>query len=303
VTRATGTITRSYNTVAAYKAYYQPISAALNAVLTRSNDTGQVNWAAVTTEPAVTRDYEVFTLTDPTPGGAAPLYMRFDYMGGTTTNSLRLTVGTTTDGAGNLGGLTVPIFDVHRFNPTGGEQRPVYASSDGSYLSLMYGLNAAGTGTDGVGAVVVERTRNADGSPNGLGFSVIRWRGNGAQASEFLGVVNRVYGATSQPADDWTIPCLIPNARLSNSFFSGNTAYAFPTFTWAGGAPQGASKALLIGIDTDFPRGSEIALPHYGGPTRWMPVGSAILAPVPVVATGGTTAAVHTRTAPIFRWD
>lgn len=300
--RSSGTYTMSVGTVANYKGYLQPMSTALNAVLPRSADTGQVNWATVATEPAsgVIRDFEIFAFND-TLQATAPIYVRVDYVSGNSTlNGPRVTVGSTTDGAGNLGGVTAPIFQMSAYLPSN-LTRYVYASSDGSYLMFQFGNDPAAAGAIGMGAIVVERTRNADGTPNGQGYMVWRWSATSATATVWGGSYSRVFGAQTQPAQDFTPYFVVPNLLNTNSFFIGTTAYAFPAYGYAT-YPTGASAVLLAGFQNDFPRSSEITLTHYGQPMKFLAAAAAMSIPVPYMNTA-TAPTLSNSFCPILRWE
>jgi hypothetical protein len=300
--RATSAYTHGYNSLAAYKAMFQPISTALNTALPRTADTGQVNWAAVATEPTVVRDYEIFSLGGPL-AGAAPIFIRSDYKGGGGGN-VTVTVGTTTDGAGNLGGLTVPALPLNTMalsiaNPN----TYLWAASDGqNYLTFHYGLDPAAANVDGVGILVVERTRDPDGTPNANGFHVWRWQQSAAATTVFNGGWSRVYGAQTQTSVvDYNINLFLPDLQNVNSGFRGTTSYAFPVMTYAGLIPGGASQALMFGFGADFPRGTPITLNHYGQNMTFVAMADAINTSAPVMT---TAAAAGVKTvSPLIRWD
>jgi hypothetical protein len=76
--------------------------------LTKTADTGQIDWTTVT-RPGVSTDagYEVYYLNDSL-HATAPIYIKFYYgtHGGTTQPRIKVEVGTGTNGAGTLTGIT-----------------------------------------------------------------------------------------------------------------------------------------------------------------------------------------------------
>jgi len=287
----------------AYKNWAQPISNALNAAATRTNDTGQVNWATVTTEPAagVVRDYEVFAV-----GGSlqatAPIYLRFDYQGtASTTTGVYITVGTTTDGAGALGGLTVAKLGL-QIGPAGTNQWCWASCDNDSYFTFAYNMDPGATGTDGIGMVVVERTRTLPGAASGAGFHVWRWQATSATATTYQGGWSKTFGATSQPANaNYNFDVLAPDLYNTNTAYVGGTSYAYPVYTYTAPFAKGASKALLLGFQYDFPRGQPVTLTHYGEPMTFIPMSDAVTMPLPTLNNAG--AAASKTISPLIRWD
>jgi hypothetical protein len=287
----------------AYRNWAKPISDALNATATRTTDTGQVNWATVTTEPAggAVRDFEVFAI-----GGSlqatAPIYLRFDYQGSsTTTGGIYITVGTTTDGAGNLGGLTVAKMQLQA--ALGGTNQYAWASCDSdSYFTFAYNLDPGGTGNDAVGVVVVERTRTLPGAASGAGFHVWRWTGGATSITTYQGGWSKTFGATSQPQNaNYNLDVLAPELFNTNTAYVGGTSYAYPVYTYTAPFAKGASKALLLAFQYDFPRGQPVTLTHYGEPMTFISMSDAVTMPLPTLNNAGAAA---TKTiSPLIRWD
>jgi hypothetical protein len=303
MSRATTTYAQGYGTPAAYKAQYQPLSQVLNTALPRSTtESGQVNWGTVTTEPTVTRDFEVFALGGPL-AATAPLYVRVDYRGGAN-GFVAVAAGTSTDGAGNLGGLTVtsqPLYNDTVTNLVAPQS--AWAASDGeTYLTFVYALDPNLATPDGIGAFVVERTRDPDGTPNGSGFHVYRWQVTAPTATTFLGSWSRVYAAAQQPYyTDYDPHVFLPDAYNLSSTFKGTTSYAFPAMTYAGIVPGGASKALLFAFATDFPRGTPVTVQHYNSAMTFVPTAGAVSTNIPVMNNAGAGAVKGL--SPMFRWD
>lgn len=292
---------------AAYKASWGVIAAQIAAVLSRTSDTGQVNWTTVASDnPTLGRDYEVFSFADPLQA-TAPIVMRFDYVGGNSpgTTGLYVTVGTSSDGAGNIGGLTIPRHLLTSFYP-GAVTRYAYTSNgDGSLFTLAYNLDPAGASTGGAGLLVIDRCRNPDGTPNGQGFMVWRWTSDSATTTAWGGLYNKQFAlaAGAQSAVDWNSNLYVPNGWNLQSAFSGANSYAFPVFTYAGPVVGGASQAIMGGFMADFPRDSEINMSLYGQNMRWLSLGTQM--PIYALAQSalGTPQLRSTVFCPIIRWD
>jgi len=295
------------STLGVYKSNVQPISEAIAQVVTRSPDTGQVNWATTTVLPPVdtVRDYDVFAM-----GGnlqaTAPIFIRLDYMRTTTYPYIKATVGTSTDGAGAIGGTVTPAMQTysHGAFPNPAQALSTYAAGDGSYFMFCHNLAPANTGTDFWGGVVVERFRDADGTPNGDGYMAWGFASLGASAGQAGGLnhqYSRIFGTGAQTPNEFHPPVMIPGLNGTNTFFSNGTAYAFPFYGW-GPVMRGASQALMYGFQADFPRTSEVTLTHYGKPMKFVAFGPAGQNHIPMLNTI-SGASTKTTLSPLLRWE
>lgn len=309
------------------------LSGALRAALPRTNDSGQVNWSAVSSiQPGgVVRDYEVFGFTDSLQA-TKPIYIRLDWglqTASTSGPSMQIQVGTSTNGSGILSGITYGVSAVaantlgstnstmvfaattsNTVNP-----RYCYASSDGSYLAFFANIQQAGVGlaqnaSDAMAAFVVERTRDIDGTPNGNGYVVWRWMAasdaNGLSTSSFAGTTMRVYDTsvpnTYQPNNQFEYGALVPSGTGTTTIPMGGSAQAFPCYGFTM-QPQGASKALALAYMADVPRMGQVTLTHYGAPSQWISCGSGQPAYVANSSAPGTSSVRTTVFSPVFRWE
>lgn len=297
--RGTTVYTQNWSSLANYKAFYQPLSTILNQASPRTSDTGQVNWATISTESGTVRDYEIFPM-----GGSlqatAPIYLRIDYLGGSV-GAVSLTVGTTTDGAGNLGGLTAAKVALNTYAMFTGD-RYAWAACDGSYFTFMYQCTPLATGLDGTAFFVVERTRDGTGAPTGEGFHVWRWQRNGSNATTYQGGWFRSFAAPFQTANpDYNFGVNVPDLANTNSAYQGNASKAFPVYTYSLPYARGASKALMFGFQNDFPRQRQITMDYYGEMQTWIPVNDAYAHQVPSMSS--VSATTYKWMCPLIRWD
>lgn len=169
------------------KAWGSAINAGLSAVgLVQTTDTGQINWSTTTVTATTTNQtlgYEVWRFNDSLQS-TAPVFIRLAY--GTTPNgatycALTMSVGTGVDGAGNLTGLISTIrggnADTAIGNPTNAFRdmnygQPCWFFSDLSSfcMALTPGINTNPNANPSIYLWMVERTRNADNSPNADGI-------------------------------------------------------------------------------------------------------------------------------------
>lgn len=318
MTKATGSYTYSANisTLAAYKAYMGSLSGVFGAALTRSNDSGQVNWASLAAIGSTYgRDFEIFQLND-TLQATKPIFLRLDYLQTNTSGAagyVVASVGTATDGAGNLSGVMAQgQYLVNNFVDNNAASRFAYASTDGSYIALMFNLQtftAVGpTNNDSMAALVLERTRDADGTPNGNGYTVWRWQQTApgfvaAPTSSYVGMIARSYDiAAYQPPVTYDYGATLPLVGQLNSYFTGSSAIAYPAYTFAGLTPQGASKALMFGWATDWPTKTPVTITHFGTPMQFLPIGLNASTQIPAITAPGTNT-VRTGLSPLFRWE
>lgn len=289
------------------KAFLTPISQAIRAVAPRTADTGQ-------SVPGAAATFEVFAFSDALQA-TKPLYVRLDYTGQAAVPNINVTVGQASSNGAISGG---PAQFLLLNNNTGfafGATRYVYAASgDGSFLSIIANIQGQANNTDTISGVVIERTRDADGTANGNGYTIWRWTNGtdtGGGATSYVGATYRIYDTlgtalqnTTTSSDYFTYVPNQVNATVPGTY-TGDTGYAYPVFTAAGNQPQGASKALALAYATDVPRVAPITLTQYGQPGTWLPMGygTGALVPYNTVATGTPTFRSPNYLSPVFRWE
>jgi hypothetical protein len=165
-------------TDASFRAWGKPISDLMqSAGLTKTADTGQIDWTTVV-KPTTTYSltgYEIRKLSNATLGD---VYFRIEWrtQSATYASQLRVSLGSGTDGAGNLTGVymsSVGYFDTL----SSGANRSTttnYTSycfvDDGTFaLALNPGMGNGSTYTD---LFVFARTSDSDGTYNGNGWMI-----------------------------------------------------------------------------------------------------------------------------------
>lgn len=291
---------------------------ALSAVLPRTADTGQTNYSTFFQTPGNTAPnaFEIFQFGDAL-AASKPIYVRMDYQG--SANVLAVTVGTSTNGAGAIGGVVYAQAQILSLGSTATLPRYCIASSDGSYLALMFNMQNGGAATyDATAGFIVERTRDVDGTANGNGYVVWRWASTADTATTgtptFAGTTSRIYdtSVSSQPVVTFDVGGYVPN--LANAVtgvpsFSGaaglpTTApslYGYPVYGYSGATPQGASKALMLAYMSDVPRLQPVTVNHYGVATQWMALGGTQMTMAYSTAPG--TASFKQTVCPLVRWE
>lgn len=252
----------------------KPISDMLNAlatagVLTKTSDTGQVNWASGPTASGLNQSYyEIFKLND-TRVTSAPLFMKFGYASpGTTTNMaviLTVQLGTGSDGVGNLTSASaVATYKGMNVTTTVADAtaRTVYASAGEGYLNI-YGGCQTGAASPSFLFLNIERLRNfSTGALTGNGVSVMATFGAcSAAVAAYTPSQNQITGTTVLGMGMIIGQCASEFASIANIFTPTN--YYYPPVQWQGASMNqppmyDGSNSYLIGF---APRGSQLYAP------------------------------------------
>lgn len=161
---------------AAYRVWGQGVNTALAAVgLVQTADSGQVNWSTATWPAGqyASAGYEVWRFDD-TLQSTKPVFIRLEYATPyyAYQNTPNIMVGTGTNGAGTLTGLTRGIFSTDQLPVSDGTVRS-YFSSDKSSLCMCLVGSASGISTSPFW-LTIDRTRDSDGTANGDGLYILR---------------------------------------------------------------------------------------------------------------------------------
>lgn len=174
MTTSNPTIAFDMTSDATFQTWTQAIHNALTTVgLVQTADTGQINFSTTTRG---TGGYAIYRFSD-TLQSTAPIYLKIVFgNGGTSSPAWTVQLGTGTNGAGTLTGTYTQTAGSKSAATASTTAVPCYFSSDGSYLVMACGVGPAGAGTI-YQLLVVDRTRNSDGSANtdGLYAFVFPW--------------------------------------------------------------------------------------------------------------------------------
>jgi hypothetical protein len=154
------------NSDATFRAFASGVHTALAAIgLVNTSDTGQINLSTVTMPIAINTSagYEIWRLND-TLQATVPYFFKIEYGTGNPIDrpSLWVTTGSTTNGAGTLGGqLGTRRQSTGNSSKPAGATLPIYASGDTSRFALSFNADAAASSYPGW--IICERTRDATG--------------------------------------------------------------------------------------------------------------------------------------------
>lgn len=250
-----------------------------DAGLAQSADTGQIDpltALAPTGTAAIMRGYAIFYLNDSL-HGAAPIYLKVEFGGfGATAPALMITVGKSTDGAGNLGGIVLPrtylgntadSFALRTATPS----THIAASGDGYFAFLPFtdfpAATSATTNGSGGYSFILERSRNVDGSPSPAGVTVAYSYNpttvgamSGNAASSCLPIVRAINYASlayTQGIPPVSIPYSVNGVQLGpgTSFAAGSIGPVFPWVLLAPGLAPWQSCVIVSIPAGDFPGG------------------------------------------------
>lgn len=242
------------------------ISAALQAYggLAKTTDTGQIDWTTVTVPAGgAYGGYEIYRLTDSLQA-TSPVFIKIRYgvgSGGSNRPAVACSVGTATDGAGNLtsmAGTNVSVLTEVNLNAalmqaaTATNPAPCTVNGDSSSL-IMALWNVANLGC----WLLVERNRNPDGTPNGDATFVSFGGTNNNVTSQVILHHNQV----SQSTSNWP-PC--PGPTNYTTGIKDSIMGTFPVFTGASPRMGAPSKFVVGHIATDLPALQSFTITHYG---------------------------------------
>lgn len=149
--------------------------------LVKTADTGQIDWTTVSMPASVNSNagYEIYRFDD-TLQATVPIFIKITYGMGNNGQTIRLIleVGSGTNGSGTITGVgagqsfTIPTASSTPF----GNNVSHWASSDGSGFVFVHALDfyqGSGLAPQNRYVFVVDRNRNADGTPSASGLSVL----------------------------------------------------------------------------------------------------------------------------------
>lgn len=235
------------DTLAHYKAVFQEIGAALTAFgWVQTADTGQVNWGTIATVPTAgtVRDYEIWRPA--TQSGLTAFYVRFDY----SANTLGVTLGRSTDGAGNLGSATNKYPISWTAVATNGNLR---TAGGAQWFTAGFWTNEVTTPM----VLTIERTHDNGGADNDVAVTVFTVDNN--VGAKFVALTSG--GALWPELANTAIPIGLP-ARQSSGIFGSNLGLA-PLWPWDG-KPENPGLSGAIGYRADLAADAAVTLAVYG---------------------------------------
>lgn len=242
--------------------------------LTQTSDTGQINWTTVTAPVAATtsQGYEIWRFND-SMQSTTPIYIKFEFGSGST-NATRpnvwTTIGTSTDGAGNITGTTwaarSALNTTTNGSSTSSRNYACYNTDTGTFF-MCFG---AGNGSAFSGSVLISRAVDEDGVPDSEVVMAFRQTSVNTTGT-WTGYRGDLASTISSPDGGWSYP-------LSTWTNFGDGVY-LPVFICYSAGQKLRPMTGYFGMSSfDFASGSQINIEYPVGTTRnyiYLPTGSA----------------------------
>lgn len=177
-------------------------NAFVSAGLVQTADTGQMAVPVVVPRPsgAGFAGYWIFRFND-TLQATAPIFIKIEPGRGGTTNSFRCraTIGTGSDGAGNITGSMGGIYFLVETSSSSANPLPTYINHDEGFFGVIYKV---GLTSNGLGFLAICRTTDDAGVPTGAGVFAV-----GKAGSTITQAICGTFGAFSAVATDSSYCC------------------------------------------------------------------------------------------------
>jgi hypothetical protein len=219
------------------------------------------------------RTYDIFAFNDSWQA-TNPLFIKVVYNTGfgATTQQLfycRFSMGTAHNSSGSLTGTSTltEVTDTVQNISSPGTNQPIYATGDGSYMTLFL-YSSADTCAQ---MAVFERLYDTNGNSTGSGFHMVATNANGSNKIIYSQAC--YYGGTPPAREINSIPCVKPTRAPStyNGTLLLGTVYPFI------GKPLNPSPNILLGDSTTFSTPYATQTYTMYGTTRTYRVGTANL--------------------------
>jgi hypothetical protein len=223
----------------------------------RTTDTGQVNLSTMTFPGAnnTPAGYEIRRFTDSLQA-SAPIFIKIEYArgGGANFFDVFLTIGTGSDGAGNITGVKFPRTQIGLINNF--TSLPCHVSAGTSWFVWYLAANNVSTTS---ALLSLERSKNGTGADTNRGLYL--FTNKSPQQTRFIDVA----GVTTPPNDTTNLGCLAPATQTSGLHSSGNVA-VYPYYFFGVGETMPPSRNIVGGFRTDFTGGNTYSINIYGQP-------------------------------------
>lgn len=284
MTTATTTTVIDHTSDAAFRAWVAEVKTMLFTTLglTQTADTGQINTATVLVPAASTIAGYVIGRFNDTLQSTAPIFFKLEFGTGpsTTGPQMSITVGTGSDGAGNLTGLVttasvscgsaIPISTVATYVTRG-----CYNTAKG-FLGFVWKIGSPGTTNESMGGFAIFRSADNTGAPTSDSAMLLtNSSGLSPQTQGFMQVISHlsglVYDTGAWPSTFWGFYPF----NLTSSLVAGN-AQVGPVFQYT--PVLGVTPWLGIALVGELGVGSTASLTLVGATAHtYLAVGSGVI--------------------------
>jgi len=223
----------------------------------RTSDTGQINWASVAFPASAntSQGYSIFKMNDSWQS-TAPVFLKIEYGSGTgaaLTPGFWITIGTGSDGSGNITGVLLTRLQVYPWNNVNTASNCYFSGNTDRYCACLWPNSA---NSYEYILFSIERTKDSSGNTTSTGLLFLTngqtsSSGTKSQYIPFSGTIPSLYSA-------WN--CNVPtvtNPSTGGSF--KNTAALYTVKCWTPGESGPSSNIFLYQI-TDFTPGNTVLL-------------------------------------------
>jgi hypothetical protein len=265
-----------FNTDADFRTWGTGIAAQLTACgLTQTSNTGQINWTTVTKPSAngTLQGYEIWRFAD-TLQSTAPFFIRLDYGSGSfaDTPSLFVQVGTGTNGAGTLTGVTSqPSLIYSSHSKSAGVTLNSYCCGSTATGRIMLMNNVDPADWWCWQGFCIERARDGSGVTSGDGVGVQSFSKAGSFTNSYQ-LLPSVVGSAPAILYNGRFPiCISPQAITSAQLTYGSNVALFPVPYFIGKVYWSMNLGYL---DPTFTAFSPFTATHLGATHTFLPLGT-----------------------------
>lgn len=264
------------STLANFKAWAQMISSFFTtAGWTQSTDAGQVNWSTIASVPASNAYvYEIWQPND----GLTTFYLKVEYgnVGTTSQPSIRLTLSSTTNGAGTATGFIVGPYNTQTNGVTNNATTQFECDMSGAAGRIGFMLWRNGTSGNQQQLFAVERSVNSSGAYTSSYVSL--WtcgscssNNNFASGSLVFGVGSIGYPNNTAGATGGWFSRVAQHSNGAGNSAAFNGSIPFDTAAPCIGYFDYACTMVGCGAFSDFADGVTFTVTLYGNTRTYMP--------------------------------
>lgn len=221
----------------------------------QTSDTGQCDASAIPVPAAVNTPvgYHVFRMADALQA-TAPVFVKLEYGSGSAVNNpaIWVTIGTGSDGAGNLTGIRLSRTQISG----GGTTSPMTCYMSGSLERMAVSMFTS-SGSTYSQTIIIERTHDAVGGNTSDGLTVL-WAFGSTKASQYLPFTGTIPTAYA----NWNVT----TPPSGNGALSPNV-YFFPIRCWSPGETFPILGAIAY-ISGDAATGGTYSVQGFDGSSR-----------------------------------
>ena len=266
------------STDAAFRLWSKGISDTIGTAWTQTSDTGQINFTTVT-RPTVANTqvgYTIHRMND-TLQSTTPCFLKIEYACGNSAAypSIFISVGTNTDGAGNLTGTVSARFQTGLQAGNTGYYTGKYSVANNRLVFQLWNTNYGPI-------VAIERTHDASGGDTSVGIMMFIEGFSGTSTAGAAWSCAVIPGYTSSygisPYSLYWYGVLPPN---STTAAQGSNVYLYPIRTWGINGETSPSNQLMLYYNQDLTYYNPTNIKMWDGVTRtMMPMGVPSVQPV-----------------------